>query len=195
MRRYNGSMSSTPLAVHRRVVLLAAAGLLASAGTTSAQPPAAPPPHLPGKAGEFDFLAGQWRIRHRRLKEDKTWDEFDGEATCWTILGGTGSVEELRIPARDFSGLGIRLLDPKTLVWNDYWVNGKERAIGEAGLTGGFTNGVGTFTAEDTENGVRVIYRGVWDEITAKSHRWRQGSSRDGGASWDDTWFMTWTRI
>jgi hypothetical protein len=91
--------------------------------------------------------------------------------------------------------MGIRLLDPKTLVWNDYWVSGKERAIGEPGLTGGFTNGVGTFTAEDSSGGVRVKYRGVWDRITGASHRWRQGVSKDGGATWDDTWLMDWTRV
>ena len=191
MARYNASMPDRIFDIRRRAVLLAAAGLLAGppAGVTRAgATPSA------GAAGDFNFLAGEWRIRHRRLKADATWDEFDGEATCWTILGGTGSLEELRIPARDFSGLGIRLLDPKTLVWNDYWVDGKERGIGEPGLTGGFAGGVGTFTATDTDGGTAVIYRGVWDEITPRSHRWRQGSSRDGGATWVDTWYMTWTR-
>lgn len=147
------------------------------------------------KAGDFDFLAGPWKIRHRRLKADKSWDEFDGEATCWTILGGTGSVEELRIPARDFSGMGLRLLNPKTGVWDDYWVNGKEREVsGPAGLTGVFVNGVGTFTADDTDDGKAITVRGVWDRITSTSHRWRQGVSRDGGKTWDESWFMDWTR-
>ena len=45
-------------------------------------------------------------------------------------------------------------------------MNGKERSIGEPGLTGGFAGGVGTFSATDT----------------------------DGGARWADTWFMSWTR-
>jgi hypothetical protein len=148
-----------------------------------------------GKPGDFDFLAGSWRIRHRRRKADTTWDEFDGEATCWTILAGTGSIEELRIPARDFSGMGIRLLDPKTNTWNDYWVNGKDRALGgEPGLTGAFVNGVGTFTASDTDDGKPIVVRGVWDRIAPTSHRWRQSVSRDGGTTWDDNWFMDWTR-
>jgi hypothetical protein len=35
----------------------------------------------------------------------------------------------------------------------------------------------------------------VWDRITPKSCRWFQGVSRDGGKSWDDGWFMDWTRV
>ena len=145
---------------------------------------------------EFDFLAGEWRIRHRRLTSTATgeWDEFDGEATCWTILGGVGSVEELRIPARDFSGMGLRLLDRETRVWSDFWVNAKSGVLGAAGLTGGFVDGAGVYTAEDTDDGKPIVVRGVWDEITPTSCRWRQGSSRDGGATWDDHWIMHWSR-
>lgn len=186
----------TPIVdLERRALLLTAAGLIATPQAAVPRVREAGAPAVQGKAGDFDFLAGQWTIRHRRLKADKTWDEFDGAATCWTILAGTASIEELRIPARDFSGMGIRLLDPKTLVWNDYWVNGKDRGLdGTPGLTGVFVDGVGTFTAEDTENGVTTVYRGVWDRIAPASHRWRQGVSRDGGKTWDDNWFMHWTR-
>lgn len=191
MARYNRGMMHPLTNPRRRAVLLTAAGVVASLARP--RPASARPPGQ-GKPGDFDFLAGQWKIHHRRLKTDKTWDEFDGEATCWTILGGTGSVEELRIPARDFSGMGLRLLNPKSLVWDDYWVNGKERGIdGSPGLTGTFENGVGMFTATDSDNRA-VVYRGVWDRITPSSHRWRQGVSRDGGTTWDESWFMDWVR-
>ncbi len=180
-------------ALPRRTVLLSTASVLAALAT-SGRAAGLPPALAPGQPGDFDFLAGRWRIHHRRQKPDKTWDEFDGEATCWTILAGTGSVEELRIPARDFSGLGLRLLNPKTHLWDDYWVNGKERAFdGSPGLTGAFANGVGTFTAADSDN-PSTIYRGVWDRITPTSHRWRQGVSRDGGTTWSEDWFMEWVR-
>lgn len=48
------------------------------------------------------------------------WIEFDGEATVHAILAGVGSVEELRTPARNFSGLGLRLLDVEKKVWADH---------------------------------------------------------------------------
>jgi hypothetical protein len=132
---------------HRRALLLAAA---AAVSCEFVAPPRAAGQAPPGNGavGDFNFLAGSWKIRHRRLKTGGTapvWDEFDGEATCVTVLGGAGSIEELRIPARDFSGLGIRLLDPATRLWADYWVNGKERVIGAPGLTGSYHEGAGIF--------------------------------------------------
>ena len=58
-----------------------------------------------GKPSDFDFLSGSWKIRNRQLK-DGAWDEFEGEATVHGLLAGVASVEELRIPARNFSGMG-----------------------------------------------------------------------------------------
>ncbi len=151
----------------------------------------------PGKPGEFDFLAGEWRIANRMLKtpDGTEWIEFKGEATCWTIMGGVGSVEDLRMPERNFGGLGLRLLDVKERVWSDFWVNKASGVITTPGTTGGFENGAGTFISEDTDAGGPVLYRGVWDQITKTSCRWRQGASRDGGKSWKDSWIMHWQRV
>jgi hypothetical protein len=150
----------------------------------------------PGKPGEFNFLEGKWRIKNRKRKGPlgSEWDEFDGEATCFTILEGVCSVEELRIPARNFRGLGLRLFDVEKKVWNDFWVNSQSGVLTAPGTSGYFENGVGTFISEDTDKGKPVLYRGVWDEITERSCRWRQGASYDGGKTWDDSWIMQWTR-
>ncbi len=148
-----------------------------------------------GKAGDFDFLAGTWTISHRRLTAPGEWDVFDGEATCWTILGGLGSVEELRIPARDFSGLGLRLLDLDNGVWVDHWVNASSGVLTLPGQTGDFENDVGTFTADEMNGGEPITVRGVWDRITPTSCRWHQATSRDGGQTWDEDWFMDWVRV
>lgn len=170
-------------------VLAAAAAMMAQAQTPSAA--SALPPT--GKPGEFDFLSGNWKIHHRMLKAG-SWDVFEGEATCWSILGGIASIEELRIPARNFSGMGLRLLDQEKKVWNDFWVNAKSGALGAEGVPGVFENGVGSFISEDEADGKPIKVRGVWDRITATSCRWRQGSSRDGGKSWEDNWLMDWTK-
>lgn len=177
----------------RRQLLSAGGALLAAAAAGDA---AAAPTTRPGsgKPGEFDWLGGEWKIAHRRLKAPGQWDEFTGEATCWTILGGVGSVEELRIPQRNFSGMGLRLLDLEKRVWSDYWVNAKSGVLGEAGLTGGFIDGAGVFLADDEDAGKPIKVRGLWDEITGRSHRWSQSVSRDGGLSWEDNWVMRWTK-
>lgn len=178
----------------RRAILQSAAGLALSPlalDTVAAAPQALPP----AKAGDFDFLAGHWKIANRRLKgPGKEWDTFPGEATCWTILSGAGSIEELRIPARDFSGLGLRLLDVKQRVWADYWVNGREGVLGTPGMTGSFIDGAGVFVADDKDGDQPIKVRGVWDRIKPTSCRWHQAVSRDGGNTWEENWFMDWTR-
>jgi hypothetical protein len=177
----------------RRAILQSAAGIaisqLAADGVLAATSETAPM----AKAGDFDFLAGNWKIAHKRPK-GKEWDTFAGEATCWTILNGAGSIEELRIPARNFAGLGIRLLEVKNQVWADFWVNAVDGVLSTPGMTGSFVNGAGVFTADDKDGDQPIKVRGIWDRITPTSCRWRQAVSRDGGKTWEENWFMDWTR-
>lgn len=188
----------------RRTLLQVAAitALTQLANTTAnAQVPVAPAPAVtgktPGKPGDFDFLTGNWKIWNRRLKAGapRGWDEFPGEATVWAILGGICSIEELRIPARNFSGMGLRVLDVEERVWSDYWMNAKAGVLGSAGVRGSFENGAGVFISDDTEDGKPVLYRGLWDGISKTSCRWSQSVSRDGGKTWNDLWLMQWTRV
>jgi hypothetical protein len=174
----------------RRTLLKSAAGLALASRVSST---AGAAPTAEGKPGDFDFLTGEWRI-HNKFLEGNTWIEFPGEATVVAILNGICSVEELRIPARNFSGMGLRLLDVEKNVWSDHWVNARSGVVAVPGQLGVFADGVGTFTSEDTDEKGKVTYRGVWDRITPRSCRWFQGWSRDGGKSWTDTWYMDWTR-
>jgi hypothetical protein len=147
----------------------------------------------PAKPGDFAFLTGEWRISNRKRKKpgENEWDEFPGEATVWSILGGVGSVEELRIPARDFSGMGLRL------VWSDHWVNGKSGVVVLPGSEGRFIDGAGVFGGDwvDPKTKKKVLARSVWDRITPTSCRWHQATSRDGGKTWEDDWLMDWVRV
>lgn len=109
-------MNDDSIDLQRRSLLVSAAGVAVALAVRPELTMAEEA--TPGKPGDFDFLSGSWNISHRRLK-GKEWDEFKGEATCWSILGGVGSVEELRIPARDFAGMGLRLLDVEKRIWSD----------------------------------------------------------------------------
>lgn len=199
-----------PLFPDRRDCLQSAAALVLAAGVSApvqaAGGPAVPAPgptmtgpsprqRTPGKPGDFDFLTGHWKIHNLRLLDDGRWDEFDGEASCFGILGGVCSVEELRIPARKFSGMGLRLLDLKQQRWVDHWVGGKSGVVTLPGMNGSFEGGAGLFEADDEENGKPVKYRSVWDQITPRACRWQQASSHDGGRSWALNWSMLWTRV
>lgn len=195
-------MSASAQVSDRRTMLMASTGLfltgfLAMPKKAPSVPSDVIPPGQPGKPGDFAFLEGNWKIQNRRLKQGTVseWDEFEGEATCWSILDGAGSIEELRIPARDFYGMGLRLLDRNQETWNDFWVNAKSGALNGPPQSGRFQNGAGIFVAQETEHGLRIQVRGVWDQVTPESCRWTQSVSRDNGKTWQDNWVMTWQRV
>lgn len=179
----------------RRVLLQAAVGVtggmalgipVARAGVAA--------PTANGQAGDFAFLTGEWTIHNRKLNGTQ-WEEFPGEATVMGLLGGVASVEELRIPARNFSGMGLRLLDQERKLWADYWVNAKSGVLTPPPSWGSFVDGVGTWDSEEKVDDKSMVYRGVWDRITPKSCRWYQASSADGGQTWQTSWTMDWTRV
>ena len=64
--------------------------------------------------GDFDFLVGSWKVRHRRLKErlmgSTEWEEFDGTCTMRPLLGGYGNVDDnvLHLPGGSYRGVGLR---------------------------------------------------------------------------------------
>jgi hypothetical protein len=187
-------MNPDPTDTQRRSLMQLAAGLVA--GSAAVSPPvhaAAKPPAPTGKPGDFDFLSGQWKIKNRQLKAGQ-WDSFDSEATVFGILAGVASIEELRIPARNFSGMGLRLLDVQRKLWADHWVNAKSGVLTPPPSWGSFENGVGLWDADDMDGEQAIIVRGAWDMITPTSCRWYQASSRDGGKSWQESWVMHWTR-
>jgi hypothetical protein len=152
---------------------------------------------MPNQPGDFAFLAGEWAITHRWKPTPDTpeWDVFAGEATCWSILNEAGSVEELRIPARQFSGMGLRLLDREQNQWSDFWVNARSGVLSTPGMQGHFIDGVGIFESEEQEEGRITKIRAIWDQITPTSCRWRQAISTDGGETWIETWIMEWQRV
>lgn len=187
-------MTTNPIDVQRRTLLQVAAGIAAAGqlGVGSANA-AVSTSTATGKAGDFDFLSGNWDIKHQQLK-DKKWDRFEGSATVVGILGGIASVEELRIPARNFSGMGLRILDVERKLWADYWCNGKNGLLNPASW-GSFTDGVGIWESNDVEDAKPTRVRGVWDQITASSCRWYQTVSRDDGITWEENWIMDWQRV
>ena len=155
--------------------------------------PAIPSAPAAGRPGDFAFLDGHWRIRHLK-RRGEAWDRFEGEARCWSILDGVGSVEELLIPARRFSGLGLRLLDVEKRLWNDHWVNASSGVVGVPGLQGGFERDEGLFPSTYEEDGKTMHAMGIWDRIAPGQCRWRQVYSADGGQSWTHDWVMHWRR-
>ena len=71
----------------------------------------------------FDFLVGEWRVQHRRLKErlanNHEWVEFDGTCSNRPLMDGRGNVDEnlIDLPGDNYRGVGLRAYDPKSGQW------------------------------------------------------------------------------
>ena len=150
---------------------------------------------------DFDFLIGQWRVRHRRLKArlagSREWIEFDGTSVVQKILGGHGTFDDnvIGFPDGAWRGASLRSFDPATGQWSIWWLDSR-MPLGplDPPVRGGFRDGTGTFLAEDTFDGKPILVRFLWLRITARSCRWEQAFSPDGGATWETNWEMDFTR-
>jgi hypothetical protein len=66
---------------------------------------------------DFDFLAGRFRVYHRRLKErlagNHDWVEFAGTCTMQKILGGAGNMDDnvLEFPGGAYRAVTLRTYD------------------------------------------------------------------------------------
>jgi hypothetical protein len=156
----------------------------------------------PGSAVHaFDFYMGKWHVHHRRLKErlagSDEWQEFKGTSEAWPILGGAGNIDDnvLELPAGTYRAISLRSFDVETNQWSIWWLDGRNPGRLDPPVVGGFSDGVGTFLAEDTFNDQPIIVRFLWSDITATSTRWEQAFSTDGGETWEVNWVMESTRV
>jgi hypothetical protein len=186
----------------RRTVLQGGAGLIVAAMgainmTNTANAAKAVTGKITGKGiGDFDFLTGEWTVKNRRLKDGTTnvWEEFAGAATVYRLMGGMASIEELRIPADNYRGMGVRIWHSQEKLWADHWTGAYNGVVNPPQL-GQFIEGEGIFISDDELDGKPIKARGVWDRITPNSCRWHQSTSADGGKTWDYNWYMDWTRV
>jgi len=172
----------------------------------AATEPAQDPPHtadtdLSG-VHDFDFLVGEWRVHHRRLKErlanNRQWVEFQGTCSARLLMGGLSNVDDNRLdlPGDAYHGVTLRAYDPKSGQWAIWWVDSRSphNAL-DPPVRGKFANGVGTFYANDTLRGKPIRIRFIWSQITPTSARWEQAFSPDGGKTWEVNWTMEFQRV
>jgi hypothetical protein len=147
----------------------------------------------------FDFLIGNWRIHHRRLKErlanNHEWVEFEGSSAAQKILGGTGNMDDyiLELPGQPYRAVALRMYDrakDQGLIW---WFDGRKPGYLDPPLAGRFQNGVGIFYADDTFEGKPIRVRFRWTHLSEKPH-WEQAFSSDGGETWETNWTMDFAR-
>lgn len=173
---------------------VAFAGLL-TPGTNS------PAPAKPGGVHDFDFLVGEWRVHHRRLKQlpsgGHEWVEFDGTCVTRPLMDGSANLEEqaIQAPSGAYRAVGLRAYDAETKQWSIWWLDGRYPSGPlDPPVKGGFENGAGTFYSDYLQDGKPFRVRFLWSHITPTSARWEQAVSADGGKTWEPNWVMEFRR-
>lgn len=162
-------------------------------------PPSPPPATAPGQH-DFDFLEGTWQVRHQRLKRRLAgcdeWEHFNGSSHLRLLMAGSANVDDgvLELPAGTYRAVTLRSFDPVSGLWAIWWLDGRHPHQLDAPMIGRFTNGVGTFYADDTFEGRPIRVRFLWTGITAQHCHWEQAFSTDGGLTWETNWRMAFTR-
>ena len=153
---------------------------------------------LPAGARDFDFLEGEWVIRHRRLRErlvgSNEWVEFETPAVMHRILGGLGNVDQIRVVDGDFfEGVSLRLFDLADGLWRIYWIDSHGARLFPP-VVGKFDGDEGVFRGEDEHAGkpVQVTFR--WNRRDPDRPTWQQAFSPDGGRTWETNWHMAFRR-
>ena len=150
---------------------------------------------------DFDFIIGDWRVRHRRLKTRLAgcdeWIEFEGTSTTRKILGGYGNLEDnaLDLPEGAYRAVALRSFDPATATWSIWWLDGRHPDRIDTPVVGRFTDGIGLFYADDSLDGTPIRVRFTWSSTDTDTPRWEQAFSVDGGDTWETNWTMDFARI
>lgn len=157
-------------------------------------------PHEVSAPSDFDFVIGDWHVRHRRLvarlAHCTDWIEFDGRMSTRRILGGFGNVEDniLNFPEGTIRAVALRSFDRDTQTWAIWWLSGVTPHQLDVPLIGRFEGDEGLFFADDTFNNAPITIRFIWRKNLGGNPTWEQAFSADGGATWETNWTMEFER-
>ena len=150
-------------------------------------------------ANGFDFLIGDWTVKHHRLEKrlagSTTWRIADATDSVMKTHLGRGNIGRFRraLNGAPYEGMTIRIFNPETKLWSIYWIDTINHRV-EPPVHGAFEKGVGVFEGEDEWEGRPVKVRFIWSDITERSARWEQAFSIDGGKTWEVNSIMEFTR-
>jgi len=123
---------------------------------------------------------------------------LEGTLFSQPLMGGYANVDDdvSEVPGGTYRGVAPRSFDAKLGQWSIWWMDSRmPRAPMDPPVRGSFQNGVGTFYADDTENGKPIRIRFIWSQITPTSCHWEQAYSPDGGKTWETNWIQDLKRV
>ncbi len=149
---------------------------------------------------DFDFMVGDWKVRHRRLNARLTgcteWTEFLGTSSTRKILGGYGNVEDncLQFPEGEVRAAAFRSFNADTQEWAIWWLDHRVPHNLDVPVIGRFSGTVGTFFAQDMLHGRPITIRFIWRANPGANPIWEQAFTEDGGKTWETNWIMEFVR-
>jgi hypothetical protein len=176
---------------------ICAACNVASADTANGPVPPGYSISRTGDVHDFDYFAGGWITKQRRLKArhvgSSEWEEFPAMECLTPYLGGMATVDELYMPDTKRAGLTLRTFDLEKRQWSIFWVSSSSGKIDLDPVVGGFQGDHGEFYAQDEDNHRPVKVRYMWDKIDHDHARWQQAFSYDD-RTWETNWVADFTR-
>jgi hypothetical protein len=151
------------------------------------------PGPVAGGVHDFDFIAGEWNVRNRRLLKrgvgSDEWTEFPATTRATPYLAGAANVDEVTFPTLGWSGLTVRTFDKVRQQWSIYWVNSNTGHL-QSPVRGGFSGDIGEFHGDDEDGGrpIKVVFD--WRKLGPSRARWSQRFSYDDGRTWETNWVM-----
>jgi hypothetical protein len=148
----------------------------------------------------FDFLHGDWSVRHRKLRKrlagSTDWFEFPGTLHVDPILGGAGNFDRngLADPNGSYEAHSLRLFDAKASRWSIWWLDSRSPAI-DPPVVGRFDGPKGIFFGEDLFEARPIRVRTTYEPLGRGKAEWTQAFSADGGATWEVNWIMEFSRL
>jgi hypothetical protein len=141
---------------------------------------------------DFDFLFGDWQVRHRKLRDVTDpgcteWIDCGATSRAESILGGLGNVDRIWADAvgetEAWEGFTLRQFDPIERRWRIWWTSTRAPGFLDPPLLGRFVDGVGEFIGDDVVSDRAVRIRFEWTNPSPDTARWAQSFSFDAGAS------------
>lgn len=160
-----------------------------------------PLPLDPLAPADFDFIIGDWLVKHQRLNSRLSncteWTEFSGYSSTVKTLGGFGNLEDnlLQLPDGVVRAVAMRSFCPSSGLWSIWWLDGRNPSTLDVPVVGSFIGHIGTFFADDLLDGRPIKVRFTWTALPGQNPRWEQAFSNDRGETWETNWKMEFVRL
>ena len=132
---------------------------------------------------QFDFWVGEWDLTWPGEKAGET---GHGTNSIKRIMDGCVLQENFSgADSMHLRGISVSTLDANSARWKQTWVDNEG---GYLDFSGTFKDGKMILQREAVRNGVKILQRMVWKNISANEMDWSWEASRDGGKTWQVNW-------